>query len=510
MNADFGNVSLLVSKQEADKIWKRIETIEKMCITPQMFGAVGDGLTDDTAAFQAMIDVMQASMIQQMSDNGDGTLYYGSNIECYIPHGEYLITSVNISTGYIRIVGDNAIIRSESEKVFNITNGWYTEIEGIIFVECDNPIYIDGLNIEMGQLLITRCKFINCLGASIDIPYKQSYTALVKNSEFFKSEYVLDSTGCDLFRFENCWFEERTRTKDYDASFIVAGLDCELQMAGCLWVPAPTTAIEPTVIDASCSAVLIDGVHFGGEAGSKPIVRIHKDAMRCQIKNCNFAYAAHNYAYILLESKFEMIAVENMYSAIDNTIPVRWSARAVKSDILPLDPNAQLILRDIHNYNGKPVSMQALIPEELLSYFSGDRELIYIPTEKLLRTAADSGGIRVTSDYVGKGAITIEPVMPKLRCMIRDANTGNNHICIIYLCPVISADHITYEIETIGADKNAFDIIYGDGTLNYQPYLSDIDVTIIPTGSWYDLELLTQEITSEIDVPRKIYTLPPT
>lgn len=58
------------------------------CITPQMFGAVGDGVTDDTAAIQAAIDYAQSSGIRDL----------------YFPAGTYKITApliVTTATGTI-------------------------------------------------------------------------------------------------------------------------------------------------------------------------------------------------------------------------------------------------------------------------------------------------------------------------------------------------------------------------------------------------------------------------
>ena len=79
------------------------------------FGAVGDGVTDDTAAIQAAIDALPAS---------------GGQV--YVPAGKYLVTSGLVTTVRVKLVGDgNSVIAaspspSEIIKASSMTGPVYT------------------------------------------------------------------------------------------------------------------------------------------------------------------------------------------------------------------------------------------------------------------------------------------------------------------------------------------------------------------------------------------------
>ena len=95
------------------------------CVTPQMFGAKGDGETDDTAAFQAALDT-------------------GRTV--YIPAGKrYRITgTLNVETVYQNIHGDNA----RGSKTAGSTIYFDPKEEnGVLFVIKDHDIYFNDISI---------------------------------------------------------------------------------------------------------------------------------------------------------------------------------------------------------------------------------------------------------------------------------------------------------------------------------------------------------------------------
>ena len=92
-NTAFSSLVLNTDYEAAPTISSEIKTLQERTtnvITPQMYGAVGDGITDDTQAFQDAIDALSSS------------------VELFIPKGDYLITSsLIITTPNITIRGGN-------------------------------------------------------------------------------------------------------------------------------------------------------------------------------------------------------------------------------------------------------------------------------------------------------------------------------------------------------------------------------------------------------------------
>lgn len=366
-------------------------------ITPQMFGAVGDGVADDTEAIQAAFDYVVSQRLSDVSNTGDGNMYYGLAPKVFFPYGKYKITSpISFYSEYVDIEGDNAILFASCDKFFNINNGWYVSIKGLQFVECSNPITINGENTENGRVDITNCKFNNCMGASINIPYKQSYIGNVRDCHFFKSEYVISTEGCDLFTFDNCWISERTRTKDYDSSFLFKG--SELQIKSCLFVPYPTTYKECCFIDGDSHVIVTDS-HFGAESGSKPIIRAMNKNRNYSIKDCHVSYANyHSNALILISGGFNKITISNVNAFDDNMVPVRFS-----SDITTAEEKAAILSNNPFLYideisgnrkfppvNGEYRKAQYL-DKALHPYFRGAENIIkYSPNIKAVSNTANS------------------------------------------------------------------------------------------------------------------------
>jgi hypothetical protein len=124
------------------------------------FGAVGDGVTDDTAAIQAAID--HAGSSQTISK------------DVFFPAGEYVTSStLNITTNHIRLIGDSlagyaatslasTIIQSSAANIVYINPSAQggVEIEGISF-KGDSSTQI-GVHIYTGnRSTIKRCGFEN-------------------------------------------------------------------------------------------------------------------------------------------------------------------------------------------------------------------------------------------------------------------------------------------------------------------------------------------------------------
>lgn len=90
------DLTTLEIAQQFNPLMKSVNALNSMFVTPQMFGAVGDGVTDDTAAFNAAINYRPVD--PQYNVIGDNAVY--------VPTGRYLITSLNPILGSLNLVGD--------------------------------------------------------------------------------------------------------------------------------------------------------------------------------------------------------------------------------------------------------------------------------------------------------------------------------------------------------------------------------------------------------------------
>lgn len=147
----------------ADYVAHKAETVTGMVNVKTGYGAIGDGVADDTTALQNAIDYCIAN-----------------KAELYLPSGNYLITSTLTVTDTIRIVGQ----KGANNKVNSvITLDSASDITAIEVSNGDDITYI--YNIYMENILITS---------------KTVVTA----------SYNTTQTGIRLNKISECWFSNVT------------------------------------------------------------------------------------------------------------------------------------------------------------------------------------------------------------------------------------------------------------------------------------------------------------
>lgn len=138
-NAQVQHLTEIVDKQQAavNNLDKTVNLITSSYITPEMFGAKGDGVTDDTLAFKKML----------IADNVKWKLDGNKT---------YTVSTFSI-TNKIIIEGNGATIKSTEPITIDITlekTNYYSSY--------DNIVFDGGLNIVKGsQMYITNCVFKN-------------------------------------------------------------------------------------------------------------------------------------------------------------------------------------------------------------------------------------------------------------------------------------------------------------------------------------------------------------
>lgn len=150
-------------------------------VTPQMFGAKGDGVTDDTEAFLDAIDAIV--------NNGGGTLY--------IPVGEYIMTApITFYCDKMDIVSDGAILNWGS--ISNTSHACVHVVTHDSYAGSDDPEMYHN-NIRLGQL--HKCSGVIFKGIT-DYAIRTYGNLIGVNYE------GKISTGemCAGFNFEHCVF----------------------------------------------------------------------------------------------------------------------------------------------------------------------------------------------------------------------------------------------------------------------------------------------------------------
>lgn len=172
-------------------------------VTPQMFGAKGDGITDDTKAIQEAID---------------------SGICVFIPKGVYLTTTAVVirNDAIICGVGDNTVLKAQDNTIFNVVNGNLVcefitfSSNSVVYKQNKNDLqvfpfeyysftYSSENTIGVYSESKNPCKFFNCRFINL---YKG--VSVLNNSEFHDCYFSKCMIACDCRSFDpffwGCYF----------------------------------------------------------------------------------------------------------------------------------------------------------------------------------------------------------------------------------------------------------------------------------------------------------------
>lgn len=190
-----GDLSLL-NTEDKDNLVEAINEVYHLALlsvyaTPQMYGAVGDGTTDDTTAIQDCID---------------------NNNFVFFPEGTYKTSEITLHSN-LKIIGNNAIIKGVYEsgsRVFSgdeITNviidnmkfrgnGYSSSLSAIM--NCFTLHFDDCSNIE-----ITNCELYDTQDRGV-IYFSDCHDIRVYNCDIHDYPYsgTIFMTGC-----HDCWYE---------------------------------------------------------------------------------------------------------------------------------------------------------------------------------------------------------------------------------------------------------------------------------------------------------------
>lgn len=253
-------------------------------LNPKDFGAQGDGITDDTAAFVATAAALAA---QTGTVQPPGGAYEAKYPAVTIPAGRYKITGPIAWGPYARIVADGAATienTSPAASSFAFSGGYIVSLEGITFIGGKTAIEFTNANTNGARLDVTRCRFNKTTGAAI--------TARPTAGNYFSTHLTIAAckwsqcrqailSWADITTIENAWvqWEEGSSASGAKCFEIVGGrliLDRSMLVPVFPSGPSGRRWIEWSGFPErnGGAGVFCDRTQFHGEYGGLPPVQI--------------------------------------------------------------------------------------------------------------------------------------------------------------------------------------------------------------------------------------------
>ena len=177
--ADDNGINIVDSVSPRIGTWKRIYS---GAINVKWFGAVGDGVTDDTTAIQAAVDSLSAS---------DGLIF---------PQGDYLITDeITVTTSFISIYGTGyakIIQQTDNKAIFAGSSCSGDSVHDLRFSGSANATSTRAACVSMTSCIgwtVTDCQFFDFSGAGVKAITSEKIK--VTGCTFENARYITAITG---------------------------------------------------------------------------------------------------------------------------------------------------------------------------------------------------------------------------------------------------------------------------------------------------------------------------
>ena len=257
-------------------------------VTPEQFGAQGDGVTNDSQAFIKMFDEIDRLTFSIESKEKRGVFNITAPL-CILRAGATynIVNTIHVPCSYLKIIGNGAKIISNTQyRVFMFdvfdngrSSGWQTEFDNISFVNCKEPIWFGYKNLEAGKIIINQCRFHECTGYAITTN-RRSCTVVIKDSTFTGCDRYWSSNCNDLSVFENNWASYYVLTDSEKTPIKLTRTEAPTDEFSCrivnnIFVPTTNSMLQGRAwIYCDVPDMTIQGNRFGGEAGSMPVINV--------------------------------------------------------------------------------------------------------------------------------------------------------------------------------------------------------------------------------------------
>ena len=288
-----------------------------MVVNVKAYGAVGDGVTDDTAACQAAFVVANAAVQAGTAGVYGQGAAVGSAPILYFPTGVYLIattTGINndVEMNYARVVGDNAILVAGDADIttefFNNVR-YMNEFSGLTFRNGKYGIEIQTGNVNSTINSIRDCEFFNQDKACIRVDtasgsgINRIVNCRFRQDVFGQSEGVILEMEAGQTFVSDCWMN--AKVGDHAILNGDGGLMVLKNITG---VPADT--LDHWITNSADGFLYVENFRFGGEGGGRTFVHNYSDEVMSLIDCVAFSSAEYSIRFFDLPTH---ITIQNMH-----------------------------------------------------------------------------------------------------------------------------------------------------------------------------------------------------
>lgn len=254
------------------------------------FNCAGDGVTDDTVGMQLFLDYLAS--LTQSGPTASGALtssYTGTTPTGYIPYGTYRLTKTLNVGSYIRLIGEDSILKQydDNQDIFDI-NFYLLHLESLQFVGGRQHLRIHNDNINSSMLSVENCQFFLSHDFSVKtfatggVWTHMSANGTFKNCRWMSCHQIMDSCFDNMVLEENWYQPDLSNLTAGTAMFVNKGatpLDpgpqTRMRIIGGFAIPAVGLygVDRPTGIRwaDNYGSFISEDVRWGGEFGGMPI-----------------------------------------------------------------------------------------------------------------------------------------------------------------------------------------------------------------------------------------------